>query len=109
MKWVKDALLDIIILGVIVAYTITLNNVLEIILWVYTGFLLIGKILYFYVGFLQSKATKTQVPDWFNHAVYLISIVLLLLSMNYYLALAWGVIWVLSIIPLLNKGKKSSK
>ncbi len=105
MNWLKDAVLDIIIFGIIIAYTITSNNIIEIILWVYTGFLLIGKILYFFVDFLKSKAVKTTVPNWFYHSIYLLTILLLLISGNYYLTASWFIVWILSIFALIPKSK----
>lgn len=109
MKWIKDALLDVLIFGVIIAYLFTSNTTIEIVLWVYTSFLLVGKILYFFIDFLQTKATKTNVPDWFYHCVYLLSIILLILSKNYYLTAAWFIIWGLSIIPIVTKKKEISR
>lgn len=103
MNWVKDAVLDILILGVIIAYSITDNTVLQKILWVYTALLLVGKILYFSVGFLKQKASKTTVPTWFYHAIYILSIILLIFIQDYYLSFGWVIIWVLSTIPLLKK------
>lgn len=109
MNWLKDAVLDIIIFGIIVAYMITSNNVVEIILWVYTGFLLIGKILYFFIDFLKSKAVKTNVPNWFYHSIYLLTILLLLISGNYYLTVSWFIVWILSIIANIPKKQIATK
>lgn len=108
MKWIKDAILDLLILVVIVAYAITSNDIIEIIIWVYTSLLIISKVSYFFFDFLQSKASKTKVPDWFYHGTYLLSIILLLTTNNYPLLIAWVVIWVLSVVPKLVKTKKKS-
>lgn len=110
MNWIKNALLDIIALIIIVAFAITANEVLLIIIWVYTGILLIGKILYFFVDFLQTKAQKTDVPDWFYHINYAVSIAVLAFTGNYYITGSWVLIWILSIMPAIkNARKKTSK
>ncbi|GAB5408932.1 MAG: hypothetical protein BalsKO_12970 [Balneolaceae bacterium] len=108
MNWIKDALLDVLIIGVIIVNLITSNNTIEIVIWVYTSLLIISKILYFFVDFLQSKASKTSVPDWFYHITYFLSITLFILSKNYYLSVAWLLIWILSVIPNFVKSKKAT-
>lgn len=109
MKWIKDAFLDVIIFGIIVAYSISFSNTIEIILWVYTSFLLVGKILYYFIDFLKSKASKSKVPNWFYHFIYISSITILLLSKNYYLSIAWVLIWILSFATTLFKKNIASK
>lgn len=106
MKWIKDAFLDLLILALIIGYTITSNNIIEVILWVYTGMLLLGKTLYFFMDYLKSKSAKTTVPDWFYHLIYLSSSALLVYSTNYYLAVAWLVIWLLSVGAIIVQKKK---
>ena len=109
MSWIKNALLDILALLLIFALAITANEVLFAIIWVYTGILLIGKILYFFVDFLQTKAQKTDVPDWFYHINYALSVAILAFTGNYYITGAWILVWVLSIVPLIKntRNKKS--
>jgi hypothetical protein len=108
MNWIKDAFLDIIVLLLIIAYAFTSNSIVEVILWVYTGMLFLGKTLFFFADFLKSKANKTSVPDWFYHIIYLSSSALLVFSGNYYLATAWVLIWILSVAALITQ-KKGSK
>ncbi|MFV1885529.1 MAG: hypothetical protein ACMZ7B_13650 [Balneola sp.] len=107
MNWVKSVLLDIIAFIVIVAFAITSNEVILIIIWVYTGILLTGKILYFFVDFLQAKAQKTDVPDWFYHLNYVLSVAVLAFTGNYYITGAWLLVWILSVIPSIKKRKKT--
>mgnify|MGYP003675587802 FL=1 len=109
MKWIKDSILDIIIFLVIIGYSITSNEIIEIALWVYTILLLVGKVSYFFVGFLQSKAQKTNVPKWFYHSIYISSIILLILSKNYYLSIAWSIVWILSFVPSFIENNKAVK
>lgn len=108
MSWFKNALLDIISLIVIIAFTFTSNHVLLIIIWVYTGILLISKILYFFVDFLQTKAQKTDAPNWFYHLNYALSIAFLSYTGNYYITGAWILVWILSVMPSLGSSKKTS-
>lgn len=103
MSWIKDALLDVLSLILIIIFSFTQNSTLEIIIWVYTGFLILSKVLYLSIGFLKKKADKTMVPNWFYHIIYFSSIVILVFAMNYYLASTWAIIWILSIIPLFKK------
>lgn len=103
--WIKDALLDLVVLVVVIAYAYTSNNVINIILWIYTSLLLISKILFFFIGFLKTKATKTSVPDYFYHLIYLITVTLFLVAKDYYLAGAWALVWILSFIASIKKKK----
>lgn len=105
--WIKDALLDLIVLVVIAVYTYYQNSVLEIVIWVYTSLILISKILFFFVGFLRTKANTTTVPDLFYHIVYAISVTLLAISDNYYLTGAWLMVWGLSFYASISAKKKS--
>ena len=108
MAWIKEALLDILSVIVIIAFAFTSHDVLYIAIWVYTGILLLSKILFFFLDFLQFKAKKTSVPNWFYHVIYLLLIITLGYSGSYYLTAAWILIWVLSIIQNPNKRKKPS-
>ncbi len=107
-RWLKDVILDVVALSLILIYAITSNTVLEIILWVYTVLLLLGKVLYFSFNYLQKKADTEQVPSIFYHFIYLISVAALIFSPNYYLAAAWLVIWILSAIAMAKKQSKTS-
>ncbi len=108
MNWVKEALLDILSVIAIISFAITSNDTLYVAIWVYTGILLLSKILFFFVNFLQFKAKKTSVSDWFYHIVYVLTIIILTYSKSYYLTGIWVLIWILSIIQNPNKEKKTS-
>lgn len=109
MNWVKEALLDVLSVFLIITFAFTAHDVLYVIIWVYTGILLLSKILFFFVDFLQIRAKKTSVPDWFYHLVYVLIIITLVYSKSYYLTGAWTLIWVLSAIQNPNKKKKESQ
>lgn len=108
MTWLKDAYLDIVVLLIVALLAFYGNAVLEVILWVYTVLLLLSKVLAFFMPSLQRKANATQAPDLFYHIIYAASVALLVYSTNYYLATAWGVIWITSVISLLSEKKKNS-
>ncbi len=98
MNWIKDAFLDVAVLLIIIILSYFKYPALEIILWVYTILLLLSKILAFFVGFLQSKVSNTNVPEWFYHVIYISSIALLVYVKFYYLGTAWFLIWILSAV-----------
>ncbi len=106
-RWLKDVILDVVALSLILIYAVTANTVLGIILWVYTVLLLVGKVLYFSFSYLQKKANTDQVPPLFYHVIYAISIVALVVAPNYYLALFWLLVWILSAIAFFKKQKKT--
>lgn len=97
--WIKDTLVDLISLTLVVIYSITQNNVIEIVLWIYTALLLIGKILYFTFPYLKKKAQKSRVPDSFYHLIYFLTVLALIFSTNFYLTAVWAIIWILSSLP----------
>ena len=103
--WIKDALLDLFVLAGLAVYAFLPNQILEIVLWIYTALLLLSKVLVLFVDFLKHKAGKSSVPPSFYHLVYLVSVILLAISGNYYLTGAWAVIWILSAVPALSKKK----
>ncbi|HCD53020.1 MAG TPA: hypothetical protein DEQ34_11265 [Balneolaceae bacterium] len=103
MNWIKDSFTDLLFLissGVLIY---TQNQPLYIILWIYTGLLLVSKIAFFFIGMLQSKASKTSVPDWFYHVLYGGTILILALGSYYYLTIAWVIIWGLSFLASRKK------
>jgi len=101
-NWLKDALLDVLALVLIIVYSITQNNVLEIVLWVYTALLLLSKILFLSTNFFHAKADKSKVPDYFYHIIYFLSLASLVYSSNYFLLSAWAIIWILSAYPKIK-------
>lgn len=106
MAWLKDAYLDIIILLFIILYAVTVNQVLEVVLWVYTALLLLSKILSFFMPALKRKASNTTAPNLFYHIIYALSVGIFIYANNYYLGGAWLLVWILSIVTFsLTKEK----
>lgn len=108
MNIVKDILVDLIVLAAIAALLFIQNNILEIIIWVYTGLLLTGKIMALFMPSLQRRANKSATPDWVYHLIYLATISILIYQSFYYLAWLWGTIWIFSIISS-QKSNTSTK
>lgn len=97
MNWIKDAVLDVIILLFIVVFAYTYNNILEVVLWVYTGLLLLSKILALFMPSLQRRASKTQVPPLFYHIIYALTVGVFIYIEHYYFTGAWLLVWLLSV------------
>ncbi|MFP8488220.1 hypothetical protein ACKGJO_03895 [Gracilimonas sp. Q87] len=108
MKWLKDAYLDVVVLLIIALYAFYPNDVLNIVLWVYTVLLLISKLLTFVMPTLNSKANKTSAPPLFYHLVYGLTVAILFYVENLYLGGAWILIWGVSVISFLNTKKSKS-
>ncbi|MDR9416258.1 MAG: hypothetical protein RI564_08240 [Gracilimonas sp.] len=106
MAWLKDALLDIIILLFILSYVISANSIIQIVLWVYTALLLLSKILAFFMPSLQQRANKTEVPPYFYHVVYALTVGLFIFGSYYYFAGVWSLIWLASIYQYATSNKK---
>lgn len=106
MAWFKDVYLDIIVLLVVALFAFYGNTVLEVVLWVYTGLLLLSRILTFFMPSLQRKANSTQAPTLFYHVIYAATVALLIYSAHYYLGGAWGIIWIVSAVSSFSKNKK---
>lgn len=108
MKWLKDAYLDVVVLLIIALYAFYPNDVLNIVLWVYTALLLISKLLTFVMPTLNSKANKTAAPPLFYHVVYGLTVAILFYAENLYLGAAWIIIWAVSVISFLKTKKSKS-
>lgn len=106
MNWIKDIIIDIVALGALVSLYFFDNSIFLGIIWVYTGMLLIGKILAVFMPSLQKRAQKTNIPDWVYHIIYALSIVILFVVQEYYLIGAWFLIWMLSIVIVVKSKKK---
>ncbi|MEX0608229.1 MAG: hypothetical protein WD016_06075 [Balneolaceae bacterium] len=111
MRWIKDVFLDLIVLVLVVIYAFTTNQIIEIILWVYTVLLVLSKVLTFFMPALQKRTIKTSAPDYFYHIIYFISVAIFMIVSHFYLARAWiftGAwifIWIASAIQS-RKGRK---
>ena len=106
MAWLKDAYLDVVVLLLIVVFAVYTNNILEVVLWVYTGLLLLSKVIAFFMPALQKKANQTEAPPIFYHGIYALTITIFLYIGKYYLVIAWALIWLASFVGSGNNKKK---
>lgn len=97
MQWLKDIYLDIVVLILVLLFAASAWQWLEILLWIYTGLLLLGKVLALFMPAL-SKKTKSDIPVFIYHIIYLLIIFTFVFITHYYFAAAWFVIWVSSSI-----------
>lgn len=95
MGWLRHVLIDLAILVVIGLATFGGQSWALWVVWVYTPLMLLLKL-----GAVVSNVTPKQneVPDWFYHALYAASLVILLYHLLYWEAAGWAAIWVLSVI-----------
>ena len=108
MSKLKDSVLDLVFLVVILSTLFYPSDTSFIIIWIYTGLLIVSKVLAVFMPALQKRASKTSTPNWVYHLIYAVSTGALLYINRWYLAIAWAAIWILSVI-LLSKQAKSSK
>ncbi len=106
MSWIKDTILDLIVLLTIISLIFFKSNTIIIALWAYTCLLLVGKVLALFMPSLKRRSDKTSTPEWFYHIIYVSSIAILLYLQEYYLCGAWFIVWILSIISSNKTTKK---
>lgn len=97
MQWLKDIYLDIVVLILVLFFAANTSQWLEILLWIYTGLLLLGKVLALFMPALSKKATS-DTPVFIYHIIYLLIVFTFVFITHYYFAAAWFVIWVSSSI-----------
>ncbi|HAW81550.1 MAG TPA: hypothetical protein DCX27_18730 [Balneola sp.] len=107
MNWFKDSILDLVFMGVIISTLFFPSNTSFIILWVYTGLLLLSKVLALFMPSLQKRASKTSTPNWVYHIISAVSLQTLLFIQKWYLAGSWAIIWLLSIVLLTKQNNRS--
>lgn len=107
MTWLKDAYLDIIVLLMVGVFALYPSAIFEVIIWVYSGLLILSKLLAFFMPSLQQKANKTGAPPLFYHMVYALTVAIFFFIAKYYLAAAWVVIWLFSAVTSFKSKNKS--
>lgn len=95
-RWLKEALLDIVVTGVIVLAAIPALPWARRIVLVYTPLMLLLK-----VGALLTAPhlprTRRSAPEVLFHVLYGINVLVLLVGRWWWMALAWALIWGLSV------------
>ncbi len=109
-RWIRDSLVDLIVLIVLFVFAFNQNRTLEIILWIYSLLLLTGRLSLLFSKYLKTKTSKTSAPVYFYQIIYALSISCLIYAKNYSLVSTWFMIWVLSSYPMLKShvAKKTS-
>ena len=111
MKWVKNAVVDIIVSVVIVIGVLVHIQWFEIVIIAYTGLMLFLKFLAVVSEqFIKSvKKTTIDVPLWFTSSLYAFNVFILLGFAWYYTAVQWLLIWLFSWIAFRKSQKAKGK
>ena len=98
-KILKESFVDIIATVAIIGSIFYQNDTYIIILWVYTGLILLGKIMALFMPSLAHRASKStqDAPAWVFHVFYALSCACFLYIGKWYLAGAWILVWSISI------------
>ncbi|MFN1833828.1 hypothetical protein AB2B38_001095 [Balneola sp. MJW-20] len=106
MSNLKNLAVDLIALISVIILYYSGNEILNIVIWVYSVLLLIGKISALFMPYLQQKAKKTEAPEWVYHLIYAATTGVLIYGAFYYLSLIWIVVWILSTYISFSRNKK---
>ncbi len=109
MTWIKNAVIDVAITAVIVAYTLTLAAWGWWIIAIYTPLMLLLKIFALSGAAVNVQRKADSVPSWFYHVLYGLNVALLLYSAFVYAAIGWAAIWILSTIAESQSRPKAKK
>ncbi|NND71060.1 MAG: hypothetical protein HKN43_05730 [Rhodothermales bacterium] len=104
MKWLKNAIVDV---AVTIAIVVMVFTDLEWIYWVlaiYTGFMVLIKVVGLIGPAVKSKTTPETPPNWFYHVLYAINVGVLAWCQCWLLAGGWALIWILSIFYQRRRG-----
>ncbi|NNE69816.1 MAG: hypothetical protein HKN29_05565 [Rhodothermales bacterium] len=104
MGWLRHVLIDLAVLVVIGLATFGAQPWALWVVWVYTPLMLLLKL-----GAVATSVTPRQndVPDWFFHALYAVSVVILLYHLLYWEAAGWVAIWILSVVAASRQSRST--
>ncbi len=95
MGWVRHVVIDIAAVAVIALATFGGHPWAKWVVWIYTPLMLLLKL----AAMSADVAPKQgDVPDWFYHVTYAVSVVILLYHFWYWEAAGWIAIWLLSVV-----------
>ena len=116
MKWMKNAIVDIVVSGVIVAAVLLKIEWLTIVVIAYTILMLVLKLLAIISNPLMrsvktGKTATVEAPLWFFSSLYAFNVLVLLAFGWYYTAAQWVLIWLFSwmVFKKSESGKSKSK
>ncbi len=100
MKWLKDVVLDITITLIALIYAIWQPGWAWWVLVIYTPLMALLKGVALANPMLADMASKkrNEVPFWFHHVLYAVSVLSLLTARWYLMAGLWIAIWLMSIV-----------
>jgi len=97
MNWLKNAILDIALTGLIITAVVTQVDWLRFFIIAYAGIMLFMKLGVYRSDQLASKVNKKdEVPAWFNHVLYAVDLAAPLYAGYWLMAGLWGAIWFVS-------------
>jgi hypothetical protein len=106
MTWIKNAIIDVAITAVIVAYALTMATWSWWIIAIYTPLMVLLKVFALSGAASSVQRKADDVPSWFYHVLYAANVLLLLYASFLYAAIGWAAIWILStIVESKNKPK----
>lgn len=109
MTWIKNAIIDIAITAVIIAYALTLATWSWWIIAIYTPLMVLLKVFALSGAASSVQRKADDVPSWFYHVLYATNVVLLLTASFYYAAIGWAAIWILSSVAESKSRPKKKK
>ena len=98
MSWIKNAIVDIAITIMIVLMIFVGVDWMYWVLVIYTGFMVLIKIVGLLGPAIKSKVSSETPPNWFYHLLYGMNVGLLASFQYWPLAGGWVLIWILSVI-----------
>lgn len=98
MSWLKNALVDLAVTGLVVTATVLDQRWALVLLAIYTPLMLVLKVLPLLPGALPVKPPRLtdDAPSWFYHVLYALNVALLAAFAQWMLAAGWLGIWGLS-------------
>lgn len=111
MAWIKNVLLDLVVLAVIAIYAFDPAEWGYWVIAVYTPFMLVLKLGALASGMATAIRGKgaDNAPSWFFHLVYAASVLLLLYAEFWWAAAGWMGIWILSAVADARSKPQASK
>lgn len=105
MTYLKNLAVDLVALICIISLAFTQNEILRIILLIYSVLLLVGKIAALFMPYLQKKASSQEAPQWVYHIIYASSVTILFYTGFNYLGGIWVAVWLLSVVAVMKMNK----
>ena len=97
MNWLKQSAIDLLVTGVILFSTFQHLHTLDILLAIYTAFLLFIKLFgLWHEGLLKRMKNGAAAPEWLYHLLYAANVAALAASQRWMMGLVWLVIWLVS-------------